>query len=457
MLNISNNRIDRDYVITSQSSFRRIQGTGFARKLLYVLFGLFFVGIAILFFPWTQNIRAKGKLTTLNPEDREQTIHSRISGRIEKWYVREGQAIHSGDTIAYLSEIKSEYLDPNLVDRARQRTEAKQGARSSYAQKAAALQNQIGALQNSRKLKLKQALNYIEQSKLKVLSDSIEYETAVINLDIAQKQFDRQQTLYNQGLKSLTDLEKRKQKLQESINKEISVKNKWIMSKTALINAELNYNTLENEFIEKIAKAQSDRMSALSSGFEAEGEVSKLAIQQQSYELRSTFYYILAPQNGYVTKALVGGIGETIKEGQAIFSFVPIDYELAVELYVRPIDLPLVREGDKVQLQFDGWPAFVFSGWPGLSVGTYTGQVVSYDRAAGIDGNFRVLVAQDPNSPQWPKLLRLGTGSFGIALLNRVPVWYELWRNLNGFPADFYKEGEQPKKEEIKRPKIKVK
>jgi hypothetical protein len=34
--------------------------------------------------------------------------------------------------------------------------------------------------------------------------------------------------------------------------------------------------------------------------------------------------------------------------------------------------------------------------------------------------------------------LKIGTGVQGIALLNNVPVWYELWRNINGFPPDFY-------------------
>jgi hypothetical protein len=32
----------------------------------------------------------------------------------------------------------------------------------------------------------------------------------------------------------------------------------------------------------------------------------------------------------------------------------------------------------------------------------------------------------------------LGSGAQGIALLKDVRVWYELWRNINGFPPDFY-------------------
>jgi multidrug resistance efflux pump len=179
-------------------------------------------------------------------------------------------------------------------------------------------------------------------------------------------------------------------------------------------------------------------MSALSASLEAESEYQKLVNQLSNYSQRSGFYYITAPQNGFVTKALVTGIGATIKEGEPVFSFIPADYELAVEIYVRPLDLPLIREGNQVRLQFDGWPALVFRGWPNVSFGTFSGVIVAFDKAAGPDGNFRVLVAQDPNDEPWPELLRLGSGVYGIALLKNVPVWYELWRNLNGFPPDFY-------------------
>jgi len=438
MLNISHNSIDRDLILKDQSSYQEVITTRLSKSVIYMLYGLLFLTLVILFLPWTQNIRSRGKLTTLQPEDREQIINSMISGRVEKWYVREGQLLHAGDTIVFISEINSEYLDPELVSRARNQTEAKKASVGAYQQKAEALEQQINALTQNQRLKLEQAQNYLRQAELKVTSDSIEYETAVINLDIAKKQVDRQETLYKEGLKSLTELELRRQKFQEALNKRVSAENVWLASKNELINAKINLNTVANEFGEKIAKARSERMSALSASLEAEGQYQKLNSQQSSYSLRSDFYYITAPQDGFVTRALVTGIGATIKEGEPLFSFIPADYDLAVEMYVRPIDLPLVREGNQVRLQFDGWPALVFSGWPNLSFGTYSGVIVAFDKAASPNGNFRVLVAPDPTSEPWPELLRLGSGVYGIALLKNVPVWYELWRNLNGFPPDFY-------------------
>ncbi|MFK7978589.1 MAG: hypothetical protein AB8G86_01290 [Saprospiraceae bacterium] len=104
-----------------------------------------------------------------------------------------------------------------------------------------------------------------------------------------------------------------------------------------------------------------------------------------------------------------------------------------------PMDLPLVLRGQEVRFIFDGWRAFIFSGWPGLSFGTYHGHVMAIENNISKNGKYRVLVSSYNEKP-WPDALRVGSGAQGIALLKNVPIWYELWRQLNGFPADFYKE-----------------
>ncbi|UXX81078.1 HlyD family secretion protein [Reichenbachiella carrageenanivorans] len=443
--------MDREKLLKDFSSYQEVMSSHATKKFVFLLcgiFGLIFIG---LFLPWTQNIRARGTLITLSPDGREQSINSVISGRIEKWYVREGELIAKGDTILHLSEMKTDYLDPNLVDKTKNQADAKKASKGAYLRKGQALDQQIAALGKNKALKLRQAQNYLHQSSLKLRSDSLEFETSLVNLDIAQKQFGRQQKLYDQGLKSLTELEGKRQKLQEANNKKMSAENKWLASQSQYINAELNLSTVENDYREKIAKAQSDKMTALSGEMEAESQYNKLSIQHESYTKRASFYYILAPQDGYITKATKSGIGEILKEGEQIFTFVPERTELAVELHVRPLDLPLIREGRKVRLQFDGWPALVFNGWPDVSFGTFGGTIVGYDKVAR-NGMFRVLVAPDKQDVAWPSLLRLGSGAYGIALLNNVPVWYELWRNLNGFPPDFYtkEEKEAKLKKEVK-------
>ncbi len=118
---------------------------------------------------------------------------------------------------------------------------------------------------------------------------------------------------------------------------------------------------------------------------------------------------------------------------------MPGDFELAVELYISPIDFPLVSIGQEVSFIFDGWPAFVFAGWPGTYFGTFKGKIAAIDNNISSNGKYRILVAEDQSFKPWPVALRPGSGAKGIALLNTVPVWYELWRQLNGFPPDFYK------------------
>lgn len=177
-------------------------------------------------------------------------------------------------------------------------------------------------------------------------------------------------------------------------------------------------------------------MTAIASG---QAEIAKLKNLYASYAIRNGMYYILAPQNGQVIKAKKAGLGEYVKEGEMIVEIVPEKIAYAVEMFVRPLDAPLIHPGQKVRLLFDGFPAIVFSGWPNASYGTFGGIVTAVERNTNGEGKFRVLVKEDPNDKPWPYQLQVGAGGQGIALLKDVPIWYELWRNINGFPADYYK------------------
>jgi adhesin transport system membrane fusion protein len=122
---------------------------------------------------------------------------------------------------------------------------------------------------------------------------------------------------------------------------------------------------------------------------------------------------------------------------------MPSDYDLAVEMYVKPMDLPLLKKGQAVRFMFDGWPAIIFSGWPNVSYGTFGGKIVAIDNFTSKDSKYRILVAPNEQDTDWPEALRIGSGASGFALLKDVPIWYELWRNINGFPPDFYQQDNQ--------------
>lgn len=439
MLNISNISINRYIERSKYSSLWKAEqrtSSKVLRKVLGVFFGLAFL---FMFIPWTQNIRARGNVTTLKPDQRPQTIHSVIGGRIEKWFVQEGDFVAKGDTILFISEVKDDYFDPNLLGRTQEQLKAKEMSVDSYMEKVRALDKQIDALVLTAELKLEQTKNKYRQAELKVVADSMDYQAYKVNFDIAQTQLERFKELQEKGLKSLTDLENKRNSMQKAKAEMIAGENKLLSSRNELINAEVELLAVQAKYRDEIAKAESDKYTAMSSMYDAEAVVTKLQNQYMNYSVRTGMYYITAPQDGYVTKAIQSGIGETVKEGTPIVSIMPSRYDLAVAMYIRPIDLPLLEKGSPVRVQFDGWPAIVFSGWPNTSYGTYGGKVFAIDNFISENGLYRVLVAPDPDDNPWPEALRVGAGASNIMLLKDVPIWYEMWRQINGFPPDYYK------------------
>jgi len=447
MLNISKNSIDRFVRLEDFKSFSLLQKSNIGRIYLRLITGFLFIILISLFLPWTQNIKAKGYITTRSPEQRPQAIQSIIGGRIEKWYIQEGDFVNKGDTIVFLSEVKSEYFDPNLISRTSEQVNAKSQSIDSYNQKVIALQSQYDALEQGLSFKRAQNVNKIEQAKNKIKIDSVDLVALQTNYQIAENQFSRIRELYNKGLKSLTELQEKELKLQETSAKVSGQQNKLINQKNELANLIIELSSIERDYADKMAKSQSDQQSAVSDKLTTVAETSKLQNQLSNYSAREKMYYITAPQSGYITKILKKGIGETVKEASDIATIMPEVYDLAVEIYIKPQDLPLISIGNDVRLRFDGWPAIIISGWPKGSTGIFSGKVVAIERFIGENGYYRLLISPNEEEKKWPKEIRVGAGTNAFLLLKDVPIWYEIWRQLNGFPPDFYNAAAQNKVE----------
>ena len=443
MLNISDNKTKLPK-LDRFSTVKNLVNRPHYKILNKIILGVSIIGIIALFLPWTQNISGSGSVTTLRPDQRPQSIQSVISGRLEKWYVQEGDFVKKGDTILFISEIKEDYMDPNLVQNTQNQIDAKKQSLQSYGSKVSTLSGQIQAIEREKVLKLEQAQNKIKQSVLKIKSDSIDLVAVRTQLKIANTQYNRSVQLNKEGLKPLTDIEEKRLKLQEVEAKIITQENKFLTSKNEFINAKVEINRISAEYAEKVSKANSDKFTALSSQYDTDAQVNKLENQYANYSIRNGMYYIKASQNGYINRALQSGIGETIKEGTPIATIMPSKYDIAVETFVNPIDLPLLRKGEKVRVWFDGWPTIVFSGWPNMSYGTFGGEIVAIENFISVNGKYRVLISPDKNDEKWPDQLSIGAGAQTIALLENVPVWFELWRSLNGFPPNYYKPAVKP-------------
>ena len=442
-----NEKLEQPPSNTNLQAFSKIYRIGRTRRAKLWFGGIIVFLLVLLFLPWTQNIRAKGNITAIKQEQRPQEVNSIIAGKIVKWFVKEGDIVQAGDTILQLGEVKAEYFDPQLLQRTQQQINAKQSSAAGYQNKAATAQNQTSVLATGRDLKLASLDNKIQQQQLKVNNDEIDLVAINNELAVYKRQIDAGRVMLDSGAISLVDFEKRKVNFQNGVAKKNSGENKLSQSKQELLNLRIEQNIATMDYNDKISKAEGDKFSSLSNAASTDADISKLQNTYSNYDARNKLYYVTAGQSGQITKAKKAGIGELLKEGEMIAEIVPDKIEYAVEMYIDPMDLPLVSKGQTVRFIFDGVPAIVFSGWPQSSYGTFAGVVSAVETNVSNNGKFRVLVVEDAKEKKWPQTLRMGGGAQGIALLKDVPVYYELWRNINGFPPEYYQYPNSKKEE----------
>lgn len=401
-----------------------------------------FIGLVVTFFvmllPWTQNVVATGKIISRYPDKKPQQINTLIDGRIVKWYAYEGQTITAGDTILVLDEVIPEYLDPELVNRTRELISAKSLAMAAYSRKIEALQDQELALTQGRDIELQQAQMRVSQTIQEVQADSAHLAQEEVNIKVAKDRYERALELFGEGLLSTTDFESRSLAQQEAQARYVRARNQLQVQLQALDVAKIEVHRKAAEFADKIAKNRSDQASTEAMVQDASAERTKLQNQLANYMKRETGRVVLAPQGGRIVSALQSGVGEIVKAGTAVATIQPLDFQEAAELYVEAMDVPILHPGAQARLQLDGWPALVFSGWPSASIGTFGAQVVSVDQVINERGKYRVILEPDPEEGPWPRPISIGSGALGIILLKDVPLGYELWRQLNGFPPEFY-------------------
>ncbi|HEX6223021.1 MAG TPA: HlyD family efflux transporter periplasmic adaptor subunit [Chryseolinea sp.] len=410
MLKLSTHHIDTSLNAKNLYSLQALKTPSPGILLAKLLMALALILLLFLFLPWQQNIRGKGKVTALDPANRPQTVQSVIAGQIQQWHVREGDFVNAGDTLVSIREVKDKYFDPQLLLRLQEQLAAKENGLDAKRKKATALRQQIDGLRAG-------MVGKIEQATAKLEADRVKFKNA-------ENLYQRNKRLFEAGNIPLTKFQEIEYKYQGSL--------------ADFENARVEIERLRAENVEKVSKAQSELNNTESEIFDTQGEISKLTNEYANMKIRSGQYQILAPQNGHIVRTMKAGIGETIKEGEIICTVMPEINDKAVEMYVKAMDVPLLSRGRKVRIEFDGWPSLQFSGWPNVSVGTFGGVVEVIDYASMQPGEFRILITPDKNDEPWPAQLRVGSGTRGWVMLDNVPIWYELWRQLNGFPPSLY-------------------
>lgn len=457
-------------------SLRLTHSSRFARRIgKFLLFMLICTVILMAFAPWQQSVTGSGNVVAYAPRERRQVIESPIKGRIVRWdeNLVENARVTKGQFLVEIQDLDADYverLNAQLLNTERQVFEVKN--QLEFDKKALKQQEKViesFELQLATYKKIKEQVksaqdSFVEMAEKKVQAEQqqlSEYEVALPQLEA---ELNRTEELHREGNIALQKL----QEIQRKFN-EAKAKVKKAEAYVAAAKAELEGKQSERN--SKVEKAQVDIDYAESNLGKAQSEASKLEstiaktsqlVQKTEKELldmkvklaRQKNQVVTAPIDGIVVQ-ITPNIGSGIlKEGAPLCTIVPETDEKAVQLWLNGNDVPLVKPGRHVRLQFEGWPAVQFSGWPSIAVGTFGGEVVSIDATDDGMGKFRVLVRPDVTDEEWPedRYLRQGVRTNGWVLLEKVPLWFEVWRQLNSFPPVVPKE--ESKDGKSKPPKL---
>lgn len=383
--------------------------------------------LGILFTPWQQTVPGFGRVVALAPVERPQTIDAPIEGRIVRWHVMEGTRVKAGDLVCEISD-----NDPRLLERLQLERDAVASRLAAARLRAAEMAARISELEAALRADIDSAEARVRQADDRLRAAEQSVEAARAAQLAAQQNLDRTRLLFPKGLRSKRDLELAEA---DATRTEAEVRR-----------AEAALSEARNARLAALAerdRVQRDRAAALKDARAAQAvaaaEVasSTQALTQTEVRLaRQQTQMVTAPRDGRILRLLAQPGGEILKPGDPVAAFVPDPGRRVAELWIHGNDLPLVSVGRLARLQFEGWPAVQFVGWPSVAVGTFGGRVLLIDATDNGQGNFRLLVEPDPHDQPWPdeRFLRQGVRAKGWIMLNSVPLWFEVWRRLNGFP-----------------------
>ena len=375
--------------------------------------------VLAFFLPWTQTVATEGSLVFDDPMDRMMPLAMAEDGRLSSWQVREGDQVHKGDTLALLEETKTEYMDPNVLSNTELGRDAKSDAVVGYRSKIMALDEQILQAQRAMPLQIAAAWR-------KVSADSAKYQAAKLEAKFTKLQAQRADSLFQWGALSRFEWEQRQAKAQEATSKAEFTMQDWQSSR-------LNARSKVAEWKEKVAKLQSDRATAAADLASAQEGLADADIKVGGIQRRQSNRALVAPRDGFVVQLSYVAPGASVKKDQPLLFLAPEGAPVVVMTKVHPFDIPLLSIGDSALCALDGWPILQIPGWPRSSVGLFAAKIRYIASQADTDGLFAVVL--EPTE-EWPSNARPGTTIHATLLLNDVPLWYELWRQFNGFPAN---------------------
>lgn len=400
-----------------------------AGRLARSLMTIFFILMVVLAFtPWQQNVRGMGRVVAYAPAERQQIISAPVEGRVGRWLVKEGTQVKQGDVLAEILD-----NDPLLLQRLAGERQALLTRQVAIDSRVQTFREQLRMAEQARPQALSAAESRVNMARERRKAAEQAVDAANAAKQTASLNLTRQQQLQGKGLASQRTLE-------------LSILE--MAQRTAEVErAQAGLQAAKSEVDALSADRQKLSLDTVASVEKARAELNK-AVEDQNYVVadllkldtrlaRQQTQTVVAPRAGTVLRLLANPGAELVKAGQALAILVPDSEQRAVELWIDGNDLPLIVTGSRARLQFEGYPAIQFGGWPEFSVGSFAGRVALIDSTDDGKGNFRILIIADAHDDvAWPspRFLRQGVRVNGWVLLSQVTLGYELWRNFNGFP-----------------------
>ena len=441
--NLVDIQIDDLATSTQLKSWEQVQVPSYLLRYGWWSIRLLVLGfLLLLFVPWTQTITVTGQLSAYSPYERPQDIEAQITARLKKWHVFEGVRVKQGELILELDDIDPSFMAPELLALLEQQKVALELKRKSSVERAEQLDKRIGEMENLVKAAVPKADARVRESENRVRAAEQRIVAAKVTYDTAELNVDRHRQLATQGLVSQRELEVT---IQAAIASKAELKEAEAQLKAAqqdLKALSFGRDAVSAEVLQQLLNAESARAGAIADASHAADELAAVSLKLSNATQRRIYSRIIAPIDGTVVKMAQVGAGETVRQGDKLVRISPISMDKAAEMVADGLDSPLLNPGRKVRLLFYGIPAIPLPAWPELMAGTFGGVIKVVDQVDDGKGNFRFWVVPDPDDRPWPEQshVRQGTKVMGWVILNRVPLWYELWRRFNLFPPD-YQEG----------------
>jgi adhesin transport system membrane fusion protein len=397
-----------------------LSGTSKPPRVLARVLGVLIVLLvpSLAFTPWQQFVSGTGRVIAFDPLERRVDVDALVAGRVKQLYIVENQRVKKGDILVEIQD-----NDPDLIRNLQIQRDAAISRRGAASQRIEDLTSQMDQLERAKT----QALDSARQ---RVIAEEFAVETNRIH-------YERSQRLLKPGLISQREYELAKLAIDSS--------------EASLQSARAMLDRTMEEADATISSTRASRASAQAELASAEREINMLDSQVNHARQQ----VIESPRDGIIFSVAVTE-GTFLRPGSPICVVIPETQSRYVEMWVKGMDMPLIQSriehedgtvtpGSPVRLQFDGWPAIQFVGWPSVAIGTFGGEVVFVDPTDDGKGMFRIMVAPKPDVivrggveivEEWPgnRWLRQGVRAKGWVLLETVPLWKEIWRQLNGFP-----------------------